>query len=154
MFKRSFTKVTFYLIDYGSVTWGYTLLSNIERLSKLQKRAACIILHADYTAPSDDMFKELGWLSISQRIKCNKAVLTYKTLYNLTQCRTLRSSVDSTLAVPRSRSSVFDRTFSYSAPQLWNTLPNTVRTSSSLNSFKNNLKQKLQSRPSILFFIF
>ena len=48
------------LIAYGSVTWGSTSLSNIKRLSKLQKRAARIILHAEYTTPSVDMFNELG----------------------------------------------------------------------------------------------
>ena len=32
------------LLDYGSITWGSTSTANIERLSKLQKRAARIIL--------------------------------------------------------------------------------------------------------------
>ena len=40
------------LIDYGSVVWGTTSSSNIERISKLQKRAARIILHADFNTPS------------------------------------------------------------------------------------------------------
>ena len=31
------------LIDYGSSTWGTTSRSNLERLSKLQKRAARIL---------------------------------------------------------------------------------------------------------------
>ena len=48
------------LIDYGSNTWGATSKNNIERISKLQKRAARIILHADYNTPSSEMFKELG----------------------------------------------------------------------------------------------
>ena len=145
------------LIDYGSVTWGSTSLCNLERLLKLQKRAARIILQADYNTPSVDMFIELGWLSISQQIKYNKVVLTYKALHNLTpeyiskllepvsetHNRALRSSANGTLAIPRSRSSVFDRSFSYSAPRLWNSFPNAVRNSSSLNSFKHNLKQIL-----------
>ena len=36
------------LIDYGSCTWGTTSKANIERISKLQKRACVIILIADY----------------------------------------------------------------------------------------------------------
>lgn len=145
------------LIDYGSVTWGNTSLSNIERICKLQKRAARIILRADYNTPSVDMFRELGWQSISQRINYNKAVFTYKALNNLTpdyisnmltpvsetHNRTLRSSVNGTLAVPRSRSSVFDRSFSHSAPRLWNSLPIDVRNSPNLNNFKSNLKHIL-----------
>ena len=40
------------LLDYGCNTWGTTSSSNIERLSKLQKRAARIILKADFATPS------------------------------------------------------------------------------------------------------
>ena len=72
------------LIDYGSVTWGATSNGNIERLSKLQTRATRMILHADFTTPSALMFKELGWLSVTDRLKHNKATLVYKALTNKT----------------------------------------------------------------------
>ena len=63
------------LLDYGSITWGSTSTANIERLSKLQKRAARIILKADFDTPSVLMFQELDWLSVRSRIKYNKAAL-------------------------------------------------------------------------------
>ena len=66
------------LLDYGSITWGATSDANIERLEKLQKRAARIILHADFTTSSSLMFEELGWLSVFDRLKYNKAIMTYK----------------------------------------------------------------------------
>ena len=69
------------LLDYGSITWGFY---RIERLSKLQKRAARIILKADFDTPSVLMFQELGWLSVRSRIKYNKAVVIYKALNNMT----------------------------------------------------------------------
>ena len=68
-------------IDYGSVTSASA--TNIERISKLQKCAARIILRADYDTPSVDMFNQLGWLSIPDRLKYNKAVLTYRAINNL-----------------------------------------------------------------------
>ena len=40
------------LLDYGCNTWGTTSGSNLERLSKLQKRAAQIILKADFMTTS------------------------------------------------------------------------------------------------------
>ena len=52
------------LLDYGCNTWVSTSCANIERLSKLQKRSARIILQAEYSAPSATMFQELGRLSI------------------------------------------------------------------------------------------
>ena len=44
------------LIDYGSCTWGTTSKSNLERLSRLQKRAARIILNVPYDTATSDMF--------------------------------------------------------------------------------------------------
>ena len=42
------------MIDYGSISWDSTSNSNIERINKLQKRSARIILKADFTTPSAD----------------------------------------------------------------------------------------------------
>ena len=72
------------LLDYGSITWGSTSTANIERLSKLQKRAARIILKADFDTPSVLMFQELDWLSVRSRMKYNEAVIIYKALNNMT----------------------------------------------------------------------
>ena len=141
-------------IDYGSVTWGSASVTNIERISKLQKRAARIILRADYDTPSADMFSQLGWLSIPDRLKYNKAVLTYRAINNLspeyiTQLQkpvsevhtlNLRSSKNGSLYVPQARTALFDDSFSCSAPRLWNALPQTVKTSGSLSTFKQSLK--------------
>ena len=66
------------LNDYGSMTWGSTSTANLDRLLKLQKRAARIILKADLRTSSEGMFADLGWQNIESRIKYNKAVLTYK----------------------------------------------------------------------------
>ena len=142
------------LMDYGCNTWGTTSTSNIERISKLQKRAARIILRAEYLTPSDLMFEELGWQSVPKRLMYNKAILTFKALNNQTPAyitnllkpmseshpRSLRSSENGLLSVPRSSSALYDRSFSYSASKLWNCLPQSLRTSSSLSTFKTGIK--------------
>ena len=138
------------LIDYGSDTWGTTSSANIERLSKLQKRAVLIILKADFMTPSSDMFDMLSWQSIPKRFMYNKAILTFKALNNLTptyitnllkpilqtHSRSLRSSGNGLLSIPRTRSALFDRSFSHSTSKMWNTLPLNLRTAGSLNEFK------------------
>lgn len=142
------------LLDYGCNTWGTTSNANIERLSKLQKRAARIILQADFMTPSTLMFEQLGWLSVPKRLLYNKAVLTYKALNNLTpsyisnllkpvsetHALSLRSSENGLLSIPRSRTALFDRSFSYSASKLWNSLPKSVRKASSVNEFKTCIR--------------
>ena len=134
---------------------GATSSTNFGRINKLQKRTAHIILCADFTTASSDMFQELSWLPVNKWLKYNKAVFTHKALNNLTpqyitellkpisdaHTRTLRSSVSGALAVPRSRTSLFDRFYSYSAPKLWNSIP----ISATLSSFKENIKQIFQT---------
>ena len=146
-------------IDYGSVTWGSAASTHIDRLSKLQKRAARIILHAEFNTPSEHMFKELCWLTVPDRLKYNKAVLTYRAMNNLTpeyisnllkpvsqvHNLNLRSSDNGSLFVPKTRTTLCDGSFSCSAPWLWNALPQTTRDANSLNGFKNSLKTYLRT---------
>ena len=82
--KRFYQGYILPLIGYGSITWGTTSIANIQRLSKSQKRAARIILKANFDTSSSLMFQELGWLSVENRLKYNKAVSTYRALNNLT----------------------------------------------------------------------
>ena len=146
------------LIDYGSCTWGTTSKANIERISKLQKRAARIILNADYDTASSEMFNTLSWQLVTQRHNYNKAVLVNKALNNLTPAyildlltplsqshnRTLISTTSGSLAVPRSKKAMYDGSFSSSAPWLWNTLPESIRKSASLKDFKRCVKTYLK----------
>lgn len=49
------------------VVWGFTSAANLERILRLQKRFARIIVHSDYNTPSAKMFKEPDWLPITKR---------------------------------------------------------------------------------------
>ena len=48
------------MFEFGCVVWGNTTNSNLTRLVKLQKRAARMILKADFMTPSEQLFKELN----------------------------------------------------------------------------------------------
>ena len=63
--------------------WGRTTTTNIDRLDKLQKRAARIILNADFMAPSEIMFKEFNWLSFPNRVTFHICIMMCKTFNNL-----------------------------------------------------------------------
>lgn len=129
----------------------------LSELTNYKKRAARIILRADFTTPSAEMFQKLGWISVPSRINYNKAVFTFKALNNLTPAyisdllkpisqvhsRNLRSSENGSLTLPRANTALFSGSFSCSAPKLWNTFPTTVRLSSSLNAFKKNVREHL-----------
>ena len=44
-----------------------------------------------------------------------------------TQNRTLRSTSNGSLAVPRSKTAIFDGSFSCTAPRMWNQLPEVAK---------------------------
>ena len=64
------------LIDY--------CCEGLNRILKLQKRTVRLILDQDFIAPSEPLFKQVGWMSIEQRIriKYHKYLLVSKCLKN------------------------------------------------------------------------
>ena len=55
--------------------------------------------------------------------------------------RALRSSTKELLAIPKTNTATYgDRAFSIAGPKNWNRLPDTLRETQTLSSFKNGLK--------------
>ena len=102
------------------------------------------------------VLQDLHWLPVESRIKFKILLLTFKCLNNLAPeylsellniyhpARPLRSSNNLNLDVPPTRlKSYGDRSFSKASPILWNPLPFEIKSASSLQTFKNKLKQYL-----------
>ena len=66
------------LFDYCLTLWGNCSEQNANRISKLQKKAARIILDKPFDSPSEPLFRELHWLDFKTRIKFSKSILVYK----------------------------------------------------------------------------
>ena len=64
------------VMDYCCTVWGNASCTHIDKLCKLQKRAARIILNATTETPSAVMFKKLEWLTIYNR-HCMKHYLLF-----------------------------------------------------------------------------
>ena len=148
------------LFDYCCTVWGETTNLNLEKLCKLQKRAARIILNAKYDIPSLQLFKKLGWLSIQNRLEYHKSVLMYKCinnsapdyLCNLFDMNTnsniysLRSSAKGNLFVPRPNSNFMKQTFHYSGIILWNSLPPNLKLIQDIDLFKKKYTDYLMPK--------
>ena len=148
--KQYYTSYVLPVFDYGCVVWGNTTNANTKRLVKLQKRAARIILKADFLTPSD----QLNWLPFPKRVQYHTCLMVYKGIHALApeyissmltyvleqHERHARSTAFDLLYIPRSRSSFFDRAFSVQGRNLWNSLPAEIRNSTSVNRFKSALK--------------
>jgi len=61
--------------------------------------------------------------------------------------RSLRSSSQSLLQVPRLKTDFGRRAFSSAAPQIWNHIPAAIKVSPSLDSFKRHLKTHYFTSP-------
>ena len=108
---------------------------------------------------------DLYWLPVTFRVQFKLLLFVYKSLRNqsppyikdLLSLKpatnyALRSSAQSLLFVPKANcSSLGDRAFAHAAPVLWNSLPLTIRTSSSLAIFKKQLKTFLFRKAFSLF---
>ena len=57
--KLYFNSYILPLFDYGCVVWSHCSANNLDRLLKFQKRAARIILQAEFNTPSNQMFNFL-----------------------------------------------------------------------------------------------
>ena len=145
------------IIDYCCIVWSGCNNEGLHRILKLQKRAARMILDTDPLAPSLPLFKKLGWMTVEDRIRYHKYLLTYKCIkkeapsYLYKNFRfisesnpyVLRNVAQGNLNVPKSKTELFKNSFNYSGPQLWNNLPTVIRNAPSLNIFKNKIKDFL-----------
>ena len=72
--------------------------------------------------------------------------------HGITCSRTLRSTDQKLLAVPKSRLKTYgDRAFSVAVPKLWNELPLDLRSLVTFNLFKKHLKTDLFKKAYIMF---
>jgi len=112
-----------------------------------------------YPLSSNELLKQLHWLPVEWRIRFKLATLTFKALHTgrppylsgLLQhhepTRSLRSSSSHQLSVPRHNLSFESRTFRFSTPRVWNSLPVSIRESQSLPTFRRHLKTFYFSQP-------
>ena len=145
-------------LDFCNSLYIHLPQTLIKRLQLVQNSLARVIFPSvkkfDNIA---DSLKKLHWLPIEQRIQFKIAVLTFKTLqlnspsylsdllkYKKSE-RNLRSNDKNYLSVPFVNSVLGERAFSYTAPSLWNSLPDSLRTCTSLASFRRDLKTYLFS---------
>ena len=124
----------------------------IQKLQREQNNAARIVLQASRQSHTKPLLHQLHWLPVQQRITYTLAVLMYKVRSTSTPVylrrriaeracsRTLRTSAIQLLDQPFMKTDVCRRAFRYSAPSVWNSLPQAVLISDSLTVFRSRLK--------------
>jgi len=138
-------------LDYANSILYHTSANNIHKLQRVQNMAARLVTRNKF-AHSDIALSELHWLPVSKRINFKIATLTYKILHSEqpvylrslirfeVPTRLLRSSSQHKLHLPRIHRTIGERAFSFACPTIWNNIPLSIRTASSLSDFKRHLK--------------
>jgi exonuclease III len=143
-------------LDYCNSLYHGLPDCSIARLQRIQNSLARVVMpfvkRHDHITPA---LQKLHWLPIRQRITFKIATLTFKTLQHSKPAylfdlitphkpsRTLRSSSQNQLVIPRITSETGRRSFAYAAPTIWNSLPLALKTTTSLSTFHSLLKTHL-----------
>jgi hypothetical protein len=141
--------------NYCSTVWNDGSCTIINKLSKLQRRAARVITSSTYDIRSTQILEDLNWLPIELDLKNREAIMTFKALARkapdyvrelFTECKNdfycLRSN-DTKLALPKPRTNFLKRSFSYRAAKSWNELSIDITNDYrelSINAFKERLE--------------
>ena len=133
--------------------YRYTCL--IDYNTVLNATARLIIGGHSYDHVSSAMSNQLHWLKIDERFQYKLCIQVYKIInktappYLLDMCkpvgvidglRRLRSAADSCLCVVRTDTKFGDRAVNVAGPVAWNNLPSNFCASTSLASFKRQMK--------------
>ena len=142
--------------DYCISVWGHTSKNNINMLQRLQNRAARVITGIyDWNYSVSQLVRSLGWMTIEEQVKYFTLLLAFKSVNGqapsyLCEKFTFYESTYGTRAMdgfklrePKPNLDIFKRSFMYSSTKLWNNIPQSLRESPSLNTFKHNYKKYL-----------
>ena len=146
-------------LDYCCEVWGSRYDEHVNRLEILQKRAARMILNANFYTPSSELFKRLNLLPFQKRVMYFRCIFIFKCIndlssdffkdtfldVSLSHSFNTRYSTRGNLILPKCNTEYLKKSFIYSAINQWNLLPNHLKAMESIFSFKSNLKQYLLS---------
>jgi hypothetical protein len=141
--------------DYCSIIWGNCSKHLLFDIIKLQKRAARLILDKDYTTPSKELFKQLQWMPLEDRMSYHRSVQVFKCINglcpeNLQNLFTPTGTVHThrTRSVSNNNLHIGPRhlkSFTHLGARSWNNLPANIRNAKSVPAFKRGYIANYQS---------
>ena len=127
--------------------------TKLNKLQKLQNRAARILTNSPFDSSATSLIQDLGWCTIKELIHHETSVVAYNCLNKLApdylssyilklsdrHMRELRNSVTD-LLVPRMKTSYGQKSFAFCGAKEWNNLDLRTKLAPSIHYFKSFLK--------------
>ena len=140
-------------LRYSCPVWGVSGINVINKLQKLQNRAARIVTNCAYDASALPTIRELGWPTIFELIESDTLKMVYKSVNDQAPAylaemfvklsdsgkRELRNT-KTDLVIPRCKSAFGQKRFSYKGAKLWNDLSTKVKSSNTYEVFKTHIR--------------
>ena len=153
-------------LDYCNSLFRSLSKASLHRLQSIQNCAARIVTNSCRYTHITPVFRKLHWLPIQFRSEFKLATLVYKFIHTgfpkyfaphlstyRTTYNTRRSqSVANFLNVPKFQPTIhkstkqFGFSFAFDAPTVWNSLPEDIRASPTMASFRKKLKTYLYTK--------
>jgi len=148
-------------LDYCNVVFAGFPACDIQRLQSVLNTAVRLVAGSSRRDHAFSPLRDRHWLPVKQRVEYKLRMMVHRCLYgdapsylrdlitssaDATVRAGLRSAVSSTVAVPRTMSSLGDRSFAAAGPRAWNRLPPPLRRVHSVAAFKRQLKTFLFDR--------
>uniref|UniRef100_A0A8C5LQ70 Reverse transcriptase domain-containing protein n=1 Tax=Leptobrachium leishanense TaxID=445787 RepID=A0A8C5LQ70_9ANUR len=143
-------------IEYGDVVYAAAPQTHLQKLTTLYNSFCRFVLQCNYMTHHCDMLKELNWPSLDSRRTLHLSNLVFKSFSGklppylnmllppaVPSSYNLRSRTSTLLAIPQYKKKMARSAFSYRAPQIWNNLPDAVKSSPSLKSLKSIPQYKM-----------
>ena len=137
---------------YCCSVWGCAGATEINRLQKLQNRAARIVTNSGFDIPCNQLIEKLGWKTINELIDIESKTMVFKRLNELAPpylCRLFRKNSQSTsyrlrntytdLRLPKKGTENGKKCFSFRGVKLWNSLSANCKQAASLSTFKQRI---------------
>ena len=142
-------------LDYCNSLLSGIAETDLTKLQRVLNRLARVVTKSPPFTRSVPLLHSLHWLPVKYRVHFKICLLIYKALHKeqpvylrfliatSLPSRSLRSNRGITLSIPRIKTITGARAFSSCAPSLWNNLPLSVRSATSVATFRRRLKTYL-----------
>ena len=142
-------------LDYCNSLLSGIAETDLTKLQRVLNRLARVVTKSPPFTRSVPLLRSLHWLPVKYRVPFKICLLTYKALHEKQPVylhsliaislpsHSLGSNRGITLSIPRIKTNTGARAFSPCAPSLWNSFSLSVRSATSIATFKRRLKTYL-----------